>query len=97
MTRPNDRIVSGDELRRLFEELHLWAQIRDGRLSTTVLFKRTVPSKSFPGAFSQILVHHDSQRIHRCTTHRIIDADGNVLHWDEADIKLEGGTITKAH
>ena len=97
MPRSTTRIVSPEELHALFVELKLWEQILSGALSSVEALKKTVPAKSYENAFSQILKHYDVTGRHVCTTHRIISSDGEVLHWDEADVKLEGETVIKSH
>ena len=95
MVRATTVIVTLQELSDLFGSLSLWEKIQGSVLSTFEAGKKAAPSKSYPGATSQILKHFNSLGAQACTTHRIIDPTGQILHWDEVDIKAGDVTITK--
>jgi hypothetical protein len=95
MPRLPVRLVNAAELHALFEQHELWEQIRSGALSTTVVSSTRARNPRYSGGTSDILVHHDAFGRHICTTHRIIDGEGNVLHWDEEDVKFETETVAK--
>jgi hypothetical protein len=97
MPRLPVRFVSTVELSELFERLGLWEQIRAGTLSCTVIWSSRARNPRYAGGTSQIHVHHDTDGNHRCTTHRIIDSGGNVLHWDEKDVHFETETVARLH
>jgi hypothetical protein len=95
--RANTRIVSHQDIHDLFERNGIWGQIESGQLTTEVL-PRTSPSTSYINATSQMLKHRDASGLHVCTTHRIVDnVTQEALHWDEADIRLDGLVYVKAH
>ena len=97
MPRLPVRLVSAIELKQLFDDLELWWQIFDGTLTTLVVATTPATNPHYGGATSQMLIHRDQLGNHRCTTHRIITADGTILHWDESDVKLVNATVAKAH
>ena len=97
MPRLPVRVVSLAELQQFFNELELWSQIHHGTLTSDVITESPATNPRYGGGISQMLVHRDDGGRHVCTTHRIIDASGNVLHWDEADVKLSTETVAKAH
>ena len=75
-------------LRKAFQEAGLWGKIRSGQLREWV----APPSRIRPdGSVSQIVLHFDPVLGHVATTHRVIDARGRVVHWDEKDMTLPNG------
>ena len=95
MPRSTTVLLEGELLAALFEAWDLWSKIRDGRLSSAEVVHKEAPSKTHRGGASQILKHSTSTEVHVCTTHRIIDPEGTVRHWDEADVKVSGLTLAK--
>jgi hypothetical protein len=62
---------------------------------TIVVDSTRARNPRYSGGTSDVLVPHDAFGRHVCTTHRITDPEGNVLHWDEEDVKLETETVAK--
>ncbi len=87
--------VSADELRALFEELHIWDKIRDGRLLTEEVEETRTPSHSWPGATSIILRHRTADGVQIATTHRISFPDGTTPYWSEKDLRVGGIVVTR--
>jgi len=77
----------------------LWEQIADGSLTSEAVPRSIVPATNprYEGAISRMLIHRDASGRHVCTTHQIVDGEGNVLHWDASDVKLPAETVAKAH
>ena len=97
MPRANTRMLPPSYLKEIFHQLGLWDLIHNGMLDSMVIPRKTVSSRAYPNARSQIVVHHTAEGVHICTTHRIVDDNGLVLHWDEADLKEYGLTLGKSH
>ena len=70
----------------VFEDFDLWAKIHDGRLHSTILVRKDISSHHYGGAVSRIVKHTLPNGTHVCTTHRIEDLQGNILHEDAKDI-----------
>jgi len=83
------------ELDGLFEALSLFDKIHEGTLSTVEKRDVRVPSKSVPGGWALILAHYNAAGAHACTTHQIIGPNGDVRHWDGADIYVGDVIIYK--
>jgi hypothetical protein len=90
-------MVRAEELQELFVGLGLWQQIQDGTLTTHVAAAVPATNPRYGGGTSQMLIHRDHSGRHVCTTHRIVDRDGSVLHWDTADVHLPSETLVKRH
>ncbi len=95
MPRYTTVVIPHEELQRLFEALGLWDKIQDGRFTSEEAVAKTAPAKQFPGGWSYILKHYNAAGAQTCTTHKLIDANGEPRHWDEADIKMGEVTIAK--
>ena len=89
-------IVTHEELEALFDALSIWGKITSLRLDTQEISRTRGPAKTYPGATSRILVHHNIAGAHACTTHQIIDSQGAVLHWDASDLKVSDVTVAKS-
>lgn len=96
MPKSTAALASHEELRVLFEVLDLWTKIQSGFLSSVEATQKTAPAKTYPDGTSQIVKHYRADGIQACTTHRIVGPGGEILHWDEADIKLGNVTIAKS-
>lgn len=70
----------------VFDDYDLWPKIRDGRLHSTILARKDALSHHYPDAVSRIVKHSFPDGTHVCTTHRIEDPQGNILHEDAKDI-----------
>lgn len=78
--------VTQDNLNKLFDNSQIWEKIKDGRLSSKEI--KSVPSKSWAKATSQIILHFNKKDRYVATTHRIITDDGQVVHWDARNIRI---------
>ncbi len=81
-------------LASLFNAWDLWTKIHDGRLSIVTARSSSARTSGQAGD-TQILKHYTSSNMHVCTTHRIIDAEGTILHWDESNLNVAGLTLVK--
>lgn len=95
MVRATTVLVEATELADLFNALSLWDKIREKQLDARVAADTVAPSKISPGGQSRHLKHHNPAGAHACTTHQIVDASGEIVHWDETDIKAGAVTIAK--
>jgi len=80
--------VSAEELEQLFQALHIWEKIKDGRLDTEEISRTSADSTAYPGATSIILKHHNSMGLHVATTHRIHHPHHGTLHWDGSNLYI---------
>ena len=90
MTRIITAEVDRSLLDVLYEEFSIWIKIQDGRLTSEVVLRKTVPSRNWANALSQIVKHRLPNGKHIATTHRIIAAGGIVYHQDAKDILFQG-------
>ena len=93
-TKPTFK-VSREALDAVFEDLDLWAKIRDGRLHTTIVSSKDSPSHHYPGAISRIAKHILPDGWHLCTTHRIEHPQSGILHEDAKDIHFLNVILTR--
>ena len=77
------------ELTDEFNRQGLWQQIYHRRLVEQIAAERVTADP--PGGRAQIVKHYAGKR-HVATTHRVVDAHGRVVHWDEKDCILPDGT-----
>ena len=80
--------VSKKDINILFRKKQIWKRIYSGKLREKVIASDR--SSAIPGATSQIVKHSTKNRRHVATTHRIIDRNGKILHWDAKDIRVRG-------
>ncbi len=81
--------IPPDLLESLFVDYDLWTKISDGKLSYEPIAERDAPSHSWPNATSRIVKHSLPEGKHIATTHRIVDHEGNTLHWDAKDFVMD--------
>lgn len=87
MSRKITAGISISILNQLFNDLGIWTKICDGTLTTFPL--SPVPSSSYPGCTSRILLHFDGTGKHIATTHRIMDEKTlKIYHWDAKGLQL---------
>ena len=80
---------SSELLESLFEEFDLWEKIRDGRLLSSPLLGKDLLSRNWPDALSRIVKHSLPNGKHIATTHRVEDANGDILREDAKDFLLQ--------
>lgn len=88
-------MVTEAEIEALFGALALWDKIDSGSLTSTLIPAKTGPSRGYPGARSEYLKHWNEAGGQACTTHRIIDPSGDILHRCAHDVKAGEVTIAK--
>ncbi len=86
MAKKSTAQISLEVLDIVFDDFDLWDKIRDGRLRSTIVVARDAVSRHYPGALSRIVKHSFPDGTHICTTHRIENPQGNILHQDAKDI-----------
>ena len=86
MAKKQSAQIPLDALNILFDDYDLWAKIRDGRLLSTIVVVRDAMSHHYPNALSRIVKHSFPNGTHVCTSHRIEDQEGAILHEDAKDI-----------
>ena len=77
--------ISKELLESLFKEFDLWEKIGDGRLLSSPLPGKDLPSRKWLNALSRIVKHSLPNGKHIATTHRIEAANGEILHEDAKD------------
>ena len=81
--------ISKELLESLFNEFDLWEKIGDVRILSHSLPGKDLPSRNWPDALSRIVKHSLPNGKHIATTHRIEDANGDILHEDAKDFLLQ--------
>ena len=89
MPRKPSAEISRELLDILFEEFDIWPKVRDGRLTSSPLVDKDVPSHHYPDALSRIVKHSLPNGKHVATSHRIEAVDGAILHEDAKDFHLQ--------
>lgn len=79
---------SESELRQKLIELGIWDKIHSDQLLEKI--QRTSPAAIAPGGVSQIVSYWDEHLRYLCTIHRVITADGQIIHEDVKDAFLNG-------
>lgn len=87
--------VSREVLAAVFEDLDLWAKIRDGRLLSIIVNAKDSPAHHYPNSKSRIAKHFIPNGRHVATTHRIEDSDGAILHQDAKDFHFRELILTR--
>lgn len=80
--------VSSPIIKSIFRKCNIWKKIRNGQLTSRVINSR--PSVAYPNSTSQIIKHFTANDKHVATTHRIIKATGQTVHWDAKDFRIKG-------
>ena len=83
------RFATRQERTAAFNRQGLWPRIYARELREVVVAERATTEPV--GGRTQIVKHYDG-KVHMATTHRVVDRDGRVLHWDEKDCLLPDGT-----
>lgn len=78
--------VTRSLLNLLFDELEIWASIKNGHLVSRC--NDPVVSYGWTGGNSYIIRHYKPNGKHIATTHCIRDKTGEVVHWDAKDLML---------
>lgn len=95
MSRRITAQVSAQVLQQMFKEYGIWSKIREKSLTTVQL--HPVPSVTFRGGTSRILLHFDANGKHVASTHRIMNKNtGLVFHWDEKGMQLDDVWLERA-
>ena len=81
--------ISKALLESLFEEFDIWEKIGDGRILSSPLQGKDLPSRNWPNALSRIVKHSLPNGKHIATTHRIEAANGDILYEDAKDFLLQ--------
>lgn len=86
--------VSREVLNYLFDELHIWKKIHNGRLTSKPI--DCIPSYAWPNATAMIIKHFLPNGKHIATTHCVRDDSSHVFHWDAKDLRLHDVLLWRA-
>ena len=86
MTKVPTAQVPRSFLKLLFDELEIWAKIKNGHLSSKC--NDPVASHGWADGSSYIIRHYKPNGKHVATSHCVKDKTGEVVHWDAKDLMV---------